>query len=243
MATGIDRDALALFIATAAEVGGVDQPGTDGIQHRHEGVFAATRSRLDRIRRCREVGREGQAGHVGMATGTDRDTQALVIGTAAEVGGVDQPGARGIQLRHEGVDSAAGSLLEGTGGRREVGREGGARHVSMATGIDRDAKALVIAAAAEVAGVKQRRAGDQRAAPIVSAYLKADLMRALELVTARDFPPDAIYLLVDHRLLESNLPILDRQDEVSLPVEKWFLRALHSHGDRTGVTAGSYDEV
>src|SRR2546427_3915886 len=178
-----------------------------------------------------------------MASGIDRDAQALVSATAAEVSGVEQRRTRGIQLRHEGVDAARGGSPEGTGGRREVGRAGEARHVSMATGIDRDAKALVIAAAAEVAGVRERRVDDQRAAPIVSAYLKADLMRALELVTARDFPPDAIYLLVDHRLLESNLPILDRQDEVSLPVERRSLRSFHNHGDRTGVRAGSYDEV
>src|SRR5947209_1276854 len=123
-----------------------------------------------------------------MATGIDRDAPALVIGTAAEVGGVDQRGAGGVQLRHEGVKAAAGSRLEGTGGRREVGRDGEARHVGIATGIDRDAQALVSATAAEVGGVRECRVDDQRQAPIVSAYLKADLMRAFELVTARDFP-------------------------------------------------------
>src|SRR3989442_10733739 len=113
----------------------------------------------------------------------------------------------------------------------------------MATGIDRDAQALVSATAAEVGGVREHRVDDQRPAPIVSAYLKADLVGAFELVTARDFLPDAIHLLIDHRLLESNLLILDRQDEVSLPVERRPLRAFHSPGDRTGVSAGRNHEV
>src|SRR2546427_9092854 len=141
------------------------------------------------------------------------------------------------------MESTAGSRPEGTGGRREVGRGGEARHVGMATGIDCNAQALVNRTAAEVGGVRECRVDDQRPAPIVSAYLKADLVAAFELVTARDFLPDAIRLLIDHRLLESRLLILDRQDEVSLPVERRSLRSFHSHGDRTGVRAGSYDEV
>src|SRR5207245_7698631 len=156
----------------------------------------------------------------------DGAASQIVLATAAEGGGVKKRCPRGSQHRHEDVRYAAsGGSLEGTGGRREVGRGGEARHVGMATGIDRDAQALVNPTAAEVGGVRERRVDDQRAAPIVSAYLKADLVRAFELVTARDFPPDAIHLLVDHRLLESNLPILDCQDKVSLPVERRSLRS------------------
>src|SRR3989442_1038297 len=179
-----------------------------------------------------------------MATGIDRDAPALVTAATAEVGGGVDRRAPGGQLRRQGVIYAArGGSLEGTGGRREVRRSGAARPVGMATGIDRDAQALVNPTAAEVGGVREHRVDDQRAAPIVSAYLKADLVRAFELVTARDLLPDAIRFLVDQRLLESNLPILDCQDKVSLTVERRSLRSFHNHGDRTGVRAGSYDEV
>ena len=73
---------------------------------RHEGVREAPLERgLESTRGRREVSRRGEARDIGIGVGqgVQGDAEALVIATAAEVGGVDQPAAGGIQLRHEGV--------------------------------------------------------------------------------------------------------------------------------------------
>src|SRR2546426_3536437 len=50
--------------------------------------------------------------------------------------------ACGIELGHEGVVASAGGRLEGPQSRGEDGREGPARHVGVAGGIDRKSTRL-----------------------------------------------------------------------------------------------------
>ena len=61
---------------------------------------------------------------------------------AAQVGRIDQPGSGRVQLRHKGVEIAAGvGRLGGPCGRREIGRDRVARHVGAARAVHGDAVA------------------------------------------------------------------------------------------------------
>ena len=123
---------------------------------------------LECARGRREVGRGGNAGHVGIARGVDGDAVALLEdgAAAAQVGGVDEPAADRIQLGHKGIGSA-GTAEGATGsGRLESPRSSGkvrrvrsARHVGAAEHVECDTEALFEAAAAEVGGVDQPAAG------------------------------------------------------------------------------------
>src|SRR5207245_5298259 len=84
---------------------------------------------------------------------------------AAEVGGVDEGGAGGIELRHEGVATtehiASEGRLERPRRSRKVAGASSARHVGVARGVHGDACAIVAdgATAAEVGGVDKGGAG------------------------------------------------------------------------------------
>src|SRR5208282_4106982 len=95
--------------------------------------------------------RAGGARHVGVAGGIDGDAEAIVITTTAQVGGVDQVRAGGIQLRHKRVIIAVVSRLYRVSGG-EVGRSGVPRHVGVAGGINGDAVGIVNITAAHVGG-------------------------------------------------------------------------------------------
>ena len=79
----------------------------------------------------------------------------MVVAAAAEVGGVDQGRAGGVELRHEGVEPPPLSVAwKGVLGR-EVRRTGLARDVGVARRVDGDAAGRHRAAAAEVGGVDE----------------------------------------------------------------------------------------
>ena len=92
---------------------GVDRRGGDGGRRAgqdrsklgHEGVVVAPIGGLQGVG-GREVGRIGDARHVGVAGRVHGDAIAIITAAAAEVGGVDQGRARRVQLRHEGVGDA-----------------------------------------------------------------------------------------------------------------------------------------
>src|SRR5437660_1598129 len=97
-------------VATAAEIGGVDESGASGIYPRHKSVGGpTTEDGLECPGCCRE-GRGRITRYVSTSRGIHRNALAHVIATAAEVGGVNQPRPRGVQLRHESV---AGTTAEG----------------------------------------------------------------------------------------------------------------------------------
>src|SRR5207244_1713726 len=105
-----------------------------------------------------EVGGKGLPRNVGRPLRIHCDTLALVIAVAAQVGGVDQPAAGGIQLGYKSITGPSLNSLDGTYGR-EVGGAGQPRDVGRAVGINRNASACVAAAAAQVGGVDQPAAG------------------------------------------------------------------------------------
>src|SRR5437660_1061856 len=102
------------------------------------------------------------------------------VEAAAEVGGVDEGGAAGIEFRDEDVGGAYRAVESARGGR-EAGRGGVARYVGVAGDVHRDAVAEVVAVtptAAEVGRVSEHRIDDQWPAAIVCGDLKADAIRA-----------------------------------------------------------------
>ncbi len=191
-----------------------------------------------------EIARKGVAGHVGIAAGIHRDAKALIVADAAEVRGVDEPRARGIQLRHEDIAlAAAEGGLERPSSRREIERFGEAGHVRIARGINGDRAAEVLGAAAEVRGVEQRGVDDERPAPVIGGHLEAHPTSALEHVATRDVPPDAVDLLID-----DGLPLADRcsgrvQHEVTLRIDLQFVGAPKAEQDPLGIGARADDEV
>src|SRR5207253_9142111 len=99
--------------ATPPEVGGVEEGGTEGIEHCHERVgAAATVGRLVGPRRGRKAS-VGVARYVSVASGVHGDAVDRKSVAEGEVGGVEG-GSEGIELRHEGVGGAAAEgRLEG----------------------------------------------------------------------------------------------------------------------------------
>src|SRR5204862_463226 len=122
----------------------------------------------------REVAGVGLARHVGVAGAVHGDALAPIKAAAAEVGGVGQGRAAGVQLGHEGVVDAAVGRLERAGGR-EVAGVGKARHVGVAGGVHGDAIGPLTAAAAQVGGVAQDRVDGQRLGGVVGADREPDL--------------------------------------------------------------------
>src|SRR5205807_243247 len=139
-------------VATPPKVRGVEEGGTEGIEHCHEGVGAAAEGRLVGPRRRRKAA-GGEACHVGVAGGVHGDAVAGVTATASEVRGVEG-GSEGIELRHEGAGAAAavGRLVGPHRGRKAA--SGGARYISVASGVHGDAVAVVVATPPEVRGVE-----------------------------------------------------------------------------------------
>src|SRR5262249_3816378 len=108
--------------------------------------------RLDHARRRREVRLGGGAGD-GDGPALEGDAVPLVVAAAADVGGIDQGVALGVEARDEGVGAAALGGLEGGGGRhREGGGVGVAGDVGVAGGgIDGDAGPLLVEGRARAA--------------------------------------------------------------------------------------------
>ena len=174
---GVYGDAVAVVVPAAAQVGGVHQSAACGIDLAHKGIAGAPVSRLDSARAgTREVGRLGKARHIGVAGRVYGDAVAIVATAAAQVSGVHQSAACGIDLGHKGVVVAApvSRLDSARAGTREVGRLGKARHIGVAGGIYGDAVALVVPAAAQVGGVRQHWIDHQRLASVIVGNAKTD---------------------------------------------------------------------
>src|SRR5437762_9555125 len=124
-----------MVTGNAPEVGGIDEGGAQRIELRHEGIGVVQAAALEPLkspRGRREGTGAGLSCHVGVAGGVHGDPQALIIVIAPKVGGVDEGGAGGSELRYEGVvaGEGVGGRLEGPGGRRKIFGEGQARHRS-----------------------------------------------------------------------------------------------------------------
>src|SRR5689334_13305563 len=101
-----------------------------------------------------EVGGVSVARHVRTACRVNHDTPGLVVGAAAQIGGIVKRGARGVELTNEDVDIASESGLDSVDAR-VVGGDSKARHVGTANAIDCNQDSVVPAAAAQVGRVKQ----------------------------------------------------------------------------------------
>ena len=126
---------------------------------RDKGIGAAGESSLEGAGGGGEIGGIGQPCDIGVARGIDRYAVATSSAAAAQVGGVEQGRAGGVQFGDKGIAAAGRSSLEGARGGGEIGGAGTACDIGVARGIDRYADAVVIAAAAQVGGVEQGRAG------------------------------------------------------------------------------------
>ena len=100
-------------------------------------AIAGAICRLVGPRGCREVRESsGPTRDVGVARPVHGDAAALAI--IPEVGGIGEGGAGGVELRHEGDETAARGRLEGPRRRREVGGYGDARDVGAARTVHSD---------------------------------------------------------------------------------------------------------
>ena len=87
-------------------------------------------------------------------------SEAAITAAAAQVGRIDQPGSGRVQLRHKGVEIAAGvGRLGRPCGRREIGGDRAARHVGAARVVHGDIEADINVAAAQVGRIDQPGSG------------------------------------------------------------------------------------
>ena len=168
VARAVHGDALATVVTAAPEEGGVDEGGAGGIELRREGGATVYRTAiaegLEGPGCRREVGGSGAPRHVGVARAVHGDAVAEVIATPAEVGGVDEGGAGGIEFRHEGgtttvLRTVGAGRLEGSGRRREVGGGGRPSYIGVARAVHGDALAPFVTVSPEVGRIDEGGTG------------------------------------------------------------------------------------
>src|SRR5688572_1934510 len=100
----------------------------------------------------REVARTGLSRDVGIPRRTYGNSKRDLIARAAKIGGIDERGAAGVDLRHEALLGAAAGMcrLKHARGRREIRRVGDAHDHHVAGGSYVDAVRLFHTAAAKV---------------------------------------------------------------------------------------------
>ena len=108
-----------------------------------------------------EIGGLRGACDIGAAGGIDRDASAFVVTRSAQVGGVEQGRAGGVELADKGIteEAPAESGLERIWGCGEIIGIRKSSDIAIARGVDPYAKARIVATSAEEGGVEQRRAG------------------------------------------------------------------------------------
>ena len=139
-------------LGTVSKIGGIDEGRARRIELCHEGTGAA--GGLESSRRRREVGGECNSCHIGVTTGVHGDCVAPLSAAAAEISGIDEGGAGGIDLHNESVPSRE-RCLESPDRRREIGGVGLTRHVAVAVGIHGDPVARTV----KEFGIDEHRAG------------------------------------------------------------------------------------
>ena len=90
-------------------------------------------------------------GDVGIAGAIGADAVSIVRIRTAQEGGVDEGGARRIQLRYKDVVKAAGRTLNRGAGERS--RESGTGHIQIAGAIDENSAPELVSAAAQERGI------------------------------------------------------------------------------------------
>jgi hypothetical protein len=168
VACGVDRDPASLVESATPHVRRVDERGAGRVELGSECIRTAVVGRVE----CTGSGRKtsvGEARDVCITGAVDRDPFADGASRTPEEGGVHECRAGWVQLRHKCARDPAEDRLKRTGGRREVRRARRARHVCVASRINRDPEALVETVPAEVRRVDERGIDDERPARVVAA--------------------------------------------------------------------------
>src|SRR4029077_1720394 len=116
-------------------------------------------------------------------------------------------------------------------------------HAGVARSVHGDAEAVLIAATAEVSGIKEGRIDNQRPAGVIRGYLKADSMCVLKDIPARDLSPRPIHILVGVWLAQSKLAVFHYEHKSAFRVERQFFGPSQIKRDGTRIGARSHDEV
>src|SRR5579859_5244597 len=130
---------------------------------------------LDSLAGNREIGGIRPSGEVGVSAAVDGNSNRIfdiaeIFAASAQIGGVQQPGAGGVQLGHKRVVGCRQCVVGGlkrTRRDREIRIVGVARNIRVAGGVDIDGCALVLAVrvpvirvcAPQVGGIEQAAAG------------------------------------------------------------------------------------
>ena len=229
VARRVDRDAEGIVDVHASEVGRIDESRTGRVQLGDEGIQRVGRPRrrneldgpLERAARRREIGRSGLARDVGVAGSIDRDRAAEVEARAADVRGIDQRRARGVQLAHEDVADAGGAVQprpKGAGRGWKIERLGRAHDIDVARRIHRDARAAFGTAPTEERRVLHAGVDDQRVVRVVAladreAVARLGASSMVQRVTAvhRDSRPGDLLICHWRRIPQHTRGRLDQQ--------------------------------
>ena len=108
---GVQRHDFANIVAVTAEETRVIQVGTRDIQPEEEDVPASAEARLVRVA-SRKIGGVGCAAHIGVASAIHRNPPAIGIARAADIGGIHQGAAAGVDLRDERLSSEVQACID-----------------------------------------------------------------------------------------------------------------------------------
>ena len=241
----VHGDAAAAVVAVAAQIGGVNQRRACGIELCHErirsGAQGSVKGRAGRGGTpCRKVGGPGAARHIDVAGPIHGDAVAIVDAVAAQIGGVDQCRASGVELCHERIRERIKGRVKGRAGRggtrcRKVSGSGAARHIGVAGCVHGDAGAIVNATAPKVCGIAQGRIDDERPVRIVVPHVKRELISALDQELPFNLGRAPVLLLVHERLLEPHFADPGLDYRIALAVEIKPIRSGKGQGNGGGV--------
>src|SRR5438132_8930747 len=101
-----------------------------------------------------------------------------------------------------------------------------ARARARSTSGDGDAVARITAAAAEIGGIEKRGVDEQCLAGIMGGHFEANLTRAFELITAGDFSPGAVNLLIEDWPPLANRAQIGMQHEIAISASSGRIGSL-----------------
>ena len=193
----------------------------------------------------REIGRIGKASHIGIAVIIDRNGLSRIDGRAAEITGVDDVGAAGVQLDHEGIGDA-GELCLPACGQRKIGGVGGARDVDVAGRVECDAhvvERVLGTATAEIGRELHDRIDDQRMALVIVPKREARTPTVVDRPPTRDGLSLAIDVLIHERRGKRDFGVAAREDQLTGVAEVHGVSTGERQHQRRRIGAGGDDEI
>ena len=150
----------------------------------------------------------------------DRDAGGAIVAAAADVGGVKQRVAGGVQLEHERVHASAVHRLDGVRNRKIDGF-GPARRVQIAGRVDGQSGDGAHRGSAHVRGVRNHRIDDQRQGRVVVAQVERDGIAGNKAVAGANGMADAIRFLVRHGRLFAQFGVASMDDQVAMSIDEY----------------------